>query len=136
MGPTTKPMSAAPSTHVLRSGTEYSTGQRWRTKNPEFERVFSNACRYFKDDKVIPQQLLQELEKFSLTMEEYGEIVANREDKLRHVYWEDGKLRFNTFTKPPHGSAIGIVSELIGRQFPQDRIFVWCNDCNSLRSLY
>jgi len=57
--------------------------------------------------------------------------IAKREDKLRHVYLQNGKIKFDTFTQPPHGTAIGSIQTQVIRQLP-DNIFIANNDCDSL----
>ena len=117
------------STHRLRSGTEYDAAEEWSYRNPRFEQIFAKACEFFKNNGLIPHDILTKLDTFTLSEREYYDTIAVREDRLRHVYWEDGKIKFNTFTQPPHGTATGMIQQLIGNQLPADRIFVSCNDC-------
>jgi hypothetical protein len=129
----TEALPQPPQTRVLRSGAQYATtADEWIYRNPKFIQSFAKACEYFKSNQPIPQDLLTVLESFTISRREYYEYIAKREDKVRHVYLQDGKIKFNAFTQPPHGTAIGIIQTQVIRQLPPDNIFIVNNDCNSL----
>jgi hypothetical protein len=97
--------------------------------------TFAKAWEFFKNDKMIPVDLLTKFDTFTISEKDYYDNIAIREDRMRHVYWEAGKVKFNTFTQPPHGTTTGVIQGLIEVQLPGDRIFVACNDCIYLWSL-
>ena len=124
-------MEARPEPPQTRSGAHYATANEWIYRNPKFIQSFRKACAYFKTNQPIPQDLLERLELFTISRREYYEYIAKREDQLRHVYLQNGKIKFDTFTQSPHGTAIRSIQTQIMRQLP-DNIFIANNDCNSL----
>jgi hypothetical protein len=125
-------MESLPEPSQTRSGAHYATADEWIYRNPKFIQSFRKACAYFKTNQPIPQDLLEGLESFTISRREYYEYIAKREDQLRHVYLQNGKIKFDTFTHAPHGTAIGSVQTQVIRQL-SDNIFIANNDCtNSL----
>jgi hypothetical protein len=109
--------STSDAVHTLRSGAGYENATIYTHRNNAFTKAFSEAMSYFQLRKPIPTSILEEIEKFTLTSEEFKTLVSAKEDpRLQHVYMDRGKVRFNYYTLTPHGDVIMEVGNQISSQ--------------------
>jgi len=103
--------------HQLRSSTEYHHEQQYVPRSTKLWKAFNSAYVPFRDGKPIPADALEKLEQFSLDSQEFYRLVTSRElPKSRYIYLQQGKVKFDEWTKPPHAEVIGEVILQIGLQ--------------------
>lgn len=103
--------------HTLRSKTQYTHNFRYRPRNQLFLAAFWEVYRLFVDRKVIPHDCRRRLESFSVTEEDFIQLVIKNElTDGQFIELLDNKVIFDEYTKPPHGEIIGEVIEQIGIQ--------------------
>lgn len=99
--------------HVLGSHHKYQHDQHSVSHASELQQAFKEAYIPFSKNLPIPAAALERLLEFTINAEEFIRLVSERElPKSRYIYLKSGKICFDEYTLPPHGS---IIME-IGRQ--------------------
>lgn len=107
--------------HGLRSRRNYQHQEHFIPCAVELQQAFNAAYIPFSKNLPIPAAELERLSQFTINAKEFIRLVSESElPKSRYIYLESGKIRFDEYTLPPHGS---IIME-IGRQISgQDNPF-------------
>jgi len=83
----------------------------------QLSKAFSDASRYFQNRNQIPDDIIAKLSEFIIDSNTFHRLVTNKEsEKTRFVYLEDGRIRFDEYTQPPHGEILTEVLEQIAAQ--------------------
>jgi hypothetical protein len=113
------------SKHILRSNFRYSHADVFVPRRPNLLKAFNDAYRPFKEGQKIPEDALARLEEFTIDVPTFSILVTKREmEKGRYIYLEDGKIKFDTYTQPPHAEVINDVMMQIARQNDNPRLFI------------
>jgi hypothetical protein len=87
-------------------------------------KAFNAAYVPFRDGKPIPMEARQKLEEFKLSSEEfYGLVTARELPKSRYIYLDQGKIKFDEWTQPPHAQVIIEVAVQVALQDRPFRLF-------------
>ena len=107
--------------HQLRSTTQYRHVQQYVPRDTKLLKAFNAVYVPFRDNKPIPMDARQKLEEFQLTSDDFYRLVTARElPKARFIYLDQGKIRFDECTLPPHGQ---VIVEIVVQIALQDRPF-------------
>ena len=100
--------------HTLRPSEQYVSNNDITSG---LKTAFFNAFRYFQSGLPIPTSILAKLDSFTVDSNTFLRLTRIKElNGGRHIYLEDGKIKFFTFTQPPHAEIIGRVLRQISRQ--------------------
>ena len=93
--------------HTLRSQTIY-TNDVVHTPWPQgLLHIFNRAYKQFVEHNHVPEDLLKELDKYTLSAQDFKNLIAQKEtEKMNHIYLEEGKIHFDEYTLNPHGNVI------------------------------
>jgi hypothetical protein len=110
-----------PDVHTLRSSTTYIHNDNFVPRTNSLNTAFYNAFQYFQSGSPIPSSLLAKLDSFAVDSDTFLRMTRVKElNSGRYIYLEDGKIKFFTFTQPPHAEVIGRVLRQISRQDTAD----------------
>lgn len=92
-------------THVLRSNYQYIHNERYIPR--QLSKAFNYTYGYFKNRNPIPQDIMAKLSDYIIDAETFHHLVTNmRSESAKYVYLEDGRIRFDEYTLPPHSEVI------------------------------
>ena len=107
--------------HELRSSTQYSHKEQYVPRPTKLLKAFNDVYVPFNEGKPIPTAARERLEEFTLDADQFSRLVTARElPKSRYIYLDEGKIKFDEWTKPPHAE---VISEILGQTFVQDLPF-------------
>ena len=107
--------------HTLRSSTTYVDNDNVSPETRGLKTALHKAFRYFQFGLPIPPSSLAKLESFRVDTDTFLRMTRVKElDGGRYIYLEDGKIKFYTFTLPPHAEVIGRVLRQVSRQDTAD----------------
>ncbi len=107
--------------HTLRSSKQYVSNNDFGPRTSGLKTALFNAFRYFQSGSPIPTSILAKLDSFTVDSNTFLRMTRIKElDGGRYIYLEDGKIKFFTFTQPPHAEIIGRVLRQISRQDTAD----------------
>ena len=90
---------------------------------PQLVKAFKECYDFFCRDIAIPRAALAKLSEFTLSTEQFYALVIEKElPKGRFIYLENGQIKFDEWTMPPHAEIIGEVMAQISRQ---DVMHLW-----------
>ena len=108
-------------THTLRSSKQYVSNNDFGPRTNGLKTALFNAFRYFQSGSPIPTPIMAKLDSFTVDSDTFLRMARIKElNGGRYIYLEDGKIKFFTFTKPPHAEVIGRVLRQISRQDTAD----------------
>jgi hypothetical protein len=111
----------SPNVHTLRSSTTYVHNDNIVPRTNSLKTALYNAFHYFQSGSPIPTSLLAKLDSFAVDSDTFLRMTRVKElNGGRYIYLEDGKIKFFTFTQPPHAEVIGRVLRQISRQDTAD----------------
>jgi hypothetical protein len=97
------------------SSPESSASHESRTNR--LNKALHNAFEYFQSGSPIPPPLMSKLDSFVVDSETFLRMTRVKElNSGRYIFLEDGKIKFYTYTQPPHAEIIGRVLRQISRQ--------------------
>lgn len=99
-------------THVTRSNYRYMHDELYIS--PQLSKAFSDAYRYFEKGEKVPDEIMTKLSEFIIDSKTFRHLATMKEAKF--VYLEDGLIRFDECTLPPHGEVIVEVVKQIEAQ--------------------
>jgi hypothetical protein len=112
-------------THTLRSKFHYTHPDVFIPRRPDLLKAFNDVYRPFKEGQKIPDYALAKLEEFTIDEPTFVTLVTKRElEKGRFIYLEDGKIKFDTYTMPPHAEVIINIVKQIERQNSNPELFL------------
>jgi hypothetical protein len=88
-------------------------------------KAFNDAYVPFRDGKEIPEKALRNLATYTLTSPEFYTLVTDRELACgNHIYLDNGRIIFDTYTQPPHAEIIIEISDQIAYQNRNPKLFI------------
>jgi hypothetical protein len=104
--------------HTLRSNFQYDNPIKYAPCiAPQFAKAFKECYDFFCRDIAIPPAALAKLSEFTLSAEQFYALVIQKElPKGRFIYMENGHIKFDEWTMPPHAEIIGEVITQIAKQ--------------------
>ena len=110
--------------HELRSSTQYYHKEQYVPRSTKLLKAFHDVYIPFNKGRPIPTAARERLEEFTLDSHQFYRLVTTRETaKSRYIYLDEGKIKFDEWTQPPHAEVIGEVLEQIGMQNRPFRLF-------------
>lgn len=107
--------------HTLRSSKQYVSNNDFGPRTSGLKTALFNAFRYFQSGSPIPRPIMAKLDSFTIDSDTFLGMTRIKElNRGRYIYLEDGKIKFFTFTQPPHAEVIGRVLRQISRQDTAD----------------
>ena len=104
---------------MQRSSTQYLT---------KLLKAFNDLYIPFNEGNSIPTAARERLEEFTLDSDQFHHLVTARElPKSRYIYLDEGKIKFDEWTQPPHAEVIGEVLVQVAMQDRPFRLF----DCGT-----
>jgi hypothetical protein len=106
------------SVHILRSQLRYDHLETYKPRlSSKLYQAFNDAYVPFRDGEEIPENALRKLQTYTLTSPEFYALVTDRElAGGNHIYLDNGRIIFDTYTQPPHAEIIGnIVIQVASR---------------------
>jgi hypothetical protein len=103
--------------HSLRSKSQYSHQEVYRSRNQALLNAFWPVYHSFRDQTPISEEARKRLESVNVTEEEFRHLVVDRELEVgRYISLLDDKIAFDECTKSPHGEIIMEIAVQIGAQ--------------------
>ena len=101
--------------------TTYVHNDHFVPRTNSLNTALRNAFHYFQSGSPIPASLLAKLDSFTVDSDTFLRMTRVKElNGGRYIHLEDGKIKFFTFTQPPHAEVIGRVLRQISRQDTAD----------------
>jgi hypothetical protein len=86
--------------------------------------AFNDVYLPFSEHKPIPPVAREKLDEFLLDSDQFYRLITARElPKARFIYLDEGKIKFDEWTQPPHAEVIIEVVEQIAMQNRPFRLF-------------
>ena len=93
-------------THNRHSNFHYNYLDVFMPRRPDLYKAFNDAYRPLKNGQKIPDYALAKLEEFIIDQSTLMLVTKREFEKARHIYLEDGKIKFDVYTMPPHAVVI------------------------------
>ena len=107
--------------HELRSSTQNYHKEQYVPQSTKLLKAFNDVYVPFNEGKPIPTAARERLEEFTLDSDQFRRLVTARElPKSRYIYLDEGKIKFDEWTQPPHAE---VIVEVLVQIAMQDRPF-------------
>jgi len=112
------------SLHQLRSSTQYHHEEQYVPRPRKLLAAFNNVYKPFSERQPIPPDAREKLEEFSLDSDQFRRLITSKElPRSRYIYLDEGKIKFDECTQPPHAEVIIEVVEQIAMQNRPFKLF-------------
>jgi hypothetical protein len=123
--PSPSPGPEAQTMHELRSSFRYHSLEEHVPRPVALLTAFNSAYKPFLKGLPVPKEALEKLSQFTITSVEFYDLVTSRElERGRFIFLDEGRVKFDEATLPPHGAVIGEVIIQIGIQDRGYKLFI------------